>query len=65
MPTKLEHLQDHCQAFVDQLDGCATPEQARQLKQRVCTQLHETCQSEILIELLDEHTDQLIRERFR
>ena len=65
MPTKLEYLQDHCQTFVDQLEGCSTAEQAHQLKEQVCARLLESCNSEILIGLLDEHTDQLIRDRFR
>jgi hypothetical protein len=64
MATKLEVLQEHCHRFENGLAVAASADEARLLRERVCQELGESCQSWIVRELLEEHADSLIRARF-
>ncbi len=64
MTTRLEILQEHCRRFENGLAVAASPGEAEALLNRVCRELGESCQSFIVRELLEEHAESLIRERF-
>jgi hypothetical protein len=64
MSTKLEILQDHCHRFEDGLATAASAEEAELLRERICRELGETCQSWVVRELLEEHAQTRIRTRF-
>jgi hypothetical protein len=64
MPTKLQTLQDHCHRFENGLATAATAEEAQALRTRICRELGETCQSGVVRELLEEHSEAMIRARF-
>ena len=64
MATKLEILQDHCHRFENGLAAAASTQEAELLRERICRQLGESCQSWIVRELLEEHAHSLIRTRF-
>ncbi len=64
MATKLEILQEHCHRFENGLATAGTVDEAEQLRERICRELGESCQSWIVRELLEEHAQTLIRTRF-
>lgn len=64
MPTKLQTLQDHCRRFESGLQATSSADEARLLKERICFELGESCQSWYVRELLEEHATALIHARF-
>lgn len=64
MATKLEILQNHCHRFENGLAAAASADDAEKLRERICRELGETCQSELVRALLEEHAASLIRARF-
>jgi hypothetical protein len=64
MATKLQILQDHCRQFEEALTTCGSPLQAEEVRERICHQLGQSCKSEMMQLMLDEHARELIRQRF-
>ncbi len=64
MTTKLEILQEHCRRFENGLAAAPTVAEAEALRERICQELGDTCQSWLVRGLLEEHAGSLIRERF-
>jgi hypothetical protein len=64
MSTKLEILQKHCHRFQNGLAAAASIEEAEALRERICRELGQSCQSWMVRELLEEYAQSLIRTRF-
>jgi len=64
MATKLQILQDHCHEFEQSLEGCAGQPEAERLRQQACEALGQVCSSKMMMEMLGEHAEELIRQRF-
>jgi len=57
-------IQAICGSVADRIDACADLSVAQVLKERLCSELHEGCQSEIVNNFLDNIVDDLIKRKF-
>lgn len=53
-----------CGNIAERIRACRTRHVAEMLKERLCTELVNQCQSDIIQTLLRQHVDQLIRKTF-